>query len=366
MLERMRILITNVGLDTRSGTSLYVRDLALQLLRIGHEPTVYTKSIGAVAREMHTLGVRIVTRLSSLSRAPDVIHAHHTVPTLDALRCFPRVPAIFVCHDHTSFFEQAVIDPRIRRYYGVSKLCVARLVRDGVEAGRAQLLTNFVDTRRFEARDGLPAEPRRALIFSNYARRGTHLPAVAAACQRKGLYLDVIGEAAGNAVAAPESVLGRYDIVFAKAKAAMEAMATGAAVVLCDFGGVGPAVSSENFELLRPLNFGFEALVNPLTAGSVLRQIDRYDPQDAARVCTKLRAVANLQDAVDTLCAIYSEVVAEPLVRTVPPVSKGNRPDAVRNAAHRLWLGLPPSGRTLLRRAPGVRSLMSKLRAMRF
>jgi hypothetical protein len=363
----MRILITNIGLDARSGTSLYVRDLALQLLRMGHQSTVYTKSIGAVAHEMHALGIPIVTRLSSVSRVPDVIHAHHTVPTLEALQRFPRAPAIFVCHDHTSFFERAVIDPRIRRYYGVSNLCVARLIRDGVEPGRAQLLTNFVDTRRFEARDSLPAKPRRALIFSNYARRNTHLPAVAAACQLQGLDLDVIGEAVGNVVAAPESVLGRYDIVFAKAKAAMEAMATGAAVVLCDFGGVGPAVSSENFDLLRPLNFGFEALVDPLTAGSVLRQIDRYDPQDAARICTKLRSVANLQDAVNTLCAIYSEVIAEPFVPAVPPASNSDsRRNVMRNAAHRLWLGLPPAGRRLLRRAPGVSSLMSKLRVMRF
>jgi hypothetical protein len=362
----MRILITNIGLDARCGTTLYVRDLALQLLRIGHLPTVYTKSIGAIAHEMQKLGIPIVTRLRRVSLAPDVIHAHHTVPTLDALQCFPRVPAIFVCHDHTSFFERAVIDPRVRRYFGVSSLCVARLVRDGVEPGRAQLLTNFVDTRRFEARDSLPAKPRRALIFSNYARRSTHLPAVAAACQSKGLNLDVIGEAVGNVVAAPEAVLGRYDIVFAKAKAAMEAMATGAAVVLCDFGGAGPAVSSENFDLLRPLNFGFEALVDPLTAGSVLRQIDRYDPQDAARVCTKLRSVANLQDAVNTLCAIYSEVVAEPLAPAVPPAGHSDsRLDAMRNAAHRLWLGLPPSGRTLMRRAPGFSSLLAKLRVMR-
>ena len=52
-------------------------------------------------------------------------------------------------------------------------------------------------------------------------------------------------------MAQPERVLGRYDIVFAKAKAAMEAMAVGAAVVLCDFGGVGPMVTWADFDRLR-------------------------------------------------------------------------------------------------------------------
>jgi hypothetical protein len=362
----MRILITNRELNSRSGTTLYVRDLALQLLHIGHEPTVYTKSVGAIAQELRKEGIPVVTRLREVPARPDVIHAHHTVLTRDALQCFPQVPAIFVCHGHTSFCERPVIDPQIRRYFGVSSLCVARLLSDGVEPGRAQLLNNFVDTRRFQARDNLPERPERALVFSNYACSSTHLPAVAAACRDSGLTLDVIGESVGNVVAAPESVLGRYDIVFAKAKAAMEAMASGAAVVLCDFSGVGPAVSSENFDLLRPLNFGFEALVDPSSAGSVLRQIERYDPCDAARVCTRLRSVANLEDAVNALCAIYGEVVAEPILRAAPRVTAGSRRDILRDAAHRLWLGLPLSGRTLLRRAPGVRSLLSKLRVMRF
>src|SRR6202022_3960467 len=112
------------------------------------------------------------------------------------------------------------------------------------------------------------------------------------------------GESAGTAVASPESILGHYDIVFAKARAAMEAMASGAAVVLCDFAGVGPAVTSANFESLPPLNFGFEALTGPLTATAVLEQIRLYDPEDAARVSARLRSVASLEKAAGNLCSI--------------------------------------------------------------
>jgi len=181
----------------------------------------------------------------------------------------------------------------------------------------------------------------------------------------------VIGESVGNAVAQPESVLGHYDIVFAKAKAAMEAMATGAAVVLCDFGGVGPMVTSDNFERLQPLNFGYEALVDPLTPEAVLRQIERYDPVDALRVGAKLRSVASLEDAVRNLCGIYSAVVSVPR----PPRSarsgalrsnQDSRLDTVRTTIHLLWLRLPPTARKMLKRAPGMSSLLPKLREMRF
>ena len=40
------------------------------------------------------------------------------------------------------------------------------------------------------------------------------------------------------------TLTGDYDLVFAKARCALEAMAVGAAVVLCDTHGLGPMVTS--------------------------------------------------------------------------------------------------------------------------
>ena len=45
----------------------------------------------------------------------------------------------------------------------------------------------------------------------------------------------------------PEELLPKYDLVFAKARCALEAMATGCAVVLCDFAGLGSMVNPERF-----------------------------------------------------------------------------------------------------------------------
>ena len=80
--------------------------------------------------------------------------------------------------------------------------------------------------------------------------------------------------------------------MFAKARAAIEAMAVGAAVVLCDFGGVGPMVASGSFAELRPLNFGFQALTQPHTPTNLLMQIALYDAQDASRVRDLIRSSA--------------------------------------------------------------------------
>ena len=311
----LAVLITNSTLDWPSGTVVYVRDLALELVRRGHRPTVYTWIDGAVGRELRDAGVPVVRDLWSLRERPDVIHGHHRALIRGALLRFPDVPAIAFCHDHTSAWDSAPVDDRVRRYFGVSGLCVDRLLADGAPPGRTLLLPNFVDARRLPIRTGLPDTPRRALLFSNYATPDTHLPAVAEACRRLGIDLDVVGRGVGRLEAHPERILADYDLVFAKAKAAMEAMAVGCAVVLCDFGGVGPMVTSEEFDRLRPLNFGFAALTLPLTPENVERQILAYDATDAALVGDRVRAGCGIDSAVSGLIEIYRDVICEAIER---------------------------------------------------
>ena len=119
------------------------------------------------------------------------------------------------------------------------------------------------------------------------------------------------GRGLGRAANHPELLLNRYDLVFAKAKASMEAMAVGAPVVLCDFGGLGPMVRADEFERLRSLNFGFEAFVNELTPEGVIREMERYDTIDAARVRDLVRATCGLEDAVTDLVNVYRQVIEE-------------------------------------------------------
>jgi hypothetical protein len=366
----LNVLITNINLWPPSGTVLYVRDLALELQRQGHTPVVFSSTGGGVADELRAAGIAVTDRLDRVRVAPDIIHGHHHAPTLVAIRHWPTVPAIFVCHDHTSPNDRAPIHPNIRRHFGVSLLCVRRLVGDGVPEGSADLLLNFVDLARFSPRGPLPVRPRRALVFSNYAHAGTHLPAVVEACRQTGLELDVVGVGVDRIVTEPERLLGQYDIVFAKAKAAMEAMAVGAAVVLCDFGGVGPMVTSSRFDELRPLNFGFETLRDPLEVQPLLREIARYDPEDAARVRDLLRSQAGLPPAVENLVTIYLDVIAEWRQRHELSGTNARRPQrwAIREALFlRLywrWSSISPRHSETVKRLPGVRTIERGLRRL--
>ena len=311
-MRGLRILITNHFLRGRTGSELYVCELATNLLRRGHNPIVYSPQLGHTARELRDATVPVVDNLDAIGSAPDLIHGQHHVETMSALLRFPNTPAVFFCHGWLPWEETPPKHPRILRYVAVDDTCLDRLVSEsGIAEDRVSVILNSVDLEQFLPRAPLPAKPSRALVFSNGAKESTHLGAVREACQRTGLTLDVIGVDAGNVVARPQDVLGQYDIVFAKARCALEAMAVGSAVVLCDISGAGPMVTSSEFDRLRRFNFGIRTLREEVHADGLEKQIARYDPDDAAAVSQRIRETAGRAAAIDQIVAVYHEVISE-------------------------------------------------------
>ncbi|MBI1918393.1 MAG: glycosyltransferase [Planctomycetes bacterium] len=311
-MSGLRVLLTNMSLATRSGTETYVRDLALGLRRRGHTPIVYSTFPGDLAQELRVATVLVVDDLRDVALPPDLIHGHHHPETVTALLHFPGVPAVFCCHDRMSSRDTPPRCERIRRYVAVDDTCRDRLLYEhGIPDDRLAVLRNAVDLERFRPRPPLPNCPRRALVFSHYASEHTHLPAVRQACDRVGLPLDVIGLASGNPCARPEEVLGQYDLVFAKARCALEASAVGTAVVLCDGRGTGPMVTAAEYDDLCRYNLGLRTLTGPLCPDALLREMARYDPHDAAAVSRRVRVTAGLEHQIDAALALYEEVLRE-------------------------------------------------------
>ena len=308
----MRVLLTNNTLAGRAGTEMYVHDVARELMRLGHEPAAYSPFLGAVADLLRDAGVPVMRSLAALPFRPDIIHGHHHIETMTALASLPGVPAIYFCHGSTPWEEMPPVFPRILRYVAVDTVCRERVVRETFAAEeRIHLLLNFVDTAMFQPRPPLPAVPARALIFSNYATEANYAASVRAACAQCGIALDVRGLGVGNPASEPQDLLPQYDIVFAKARAAIEAMAVGCAVVLCDGGGLGPMVSTGNFADLRPRNFGFTTLCNAPTVENITAAIHAYDPTDAEGVRDLVRSQADMKNSVVEIVRLYGEVIAE-------------------------------------------------------
>ena len=347
----LRVLVTNRVLSNRTGTELYVRDLALALRRRGHHPVAYSPLLGPVADELRAATVPVVDDLARVERAPDVIHGHHGLETLCALLAFPGVPAVAFCHSLIGWADAPLRFPRVLRHVAVDHTCRDRLVyQHGIPESSVHVALNAVDLERFRPRPPLPERPRRALVFSNAAGgRGGHLAAVRAACAAAGIAVDVAGTRSRRPLARPEEVLGGYDLVFAKARSALEAMAVGAAVVLCDAPGAGPMVTTGNLDRLRPLNFGIGTLAEPATPEVLAREIARYDAGDAAAVSRRVREGAGTGALVDELVDLYRAVIAEH--RAGPADDPAEEQRAA--AAYLQWLAPRLHERDLLRAAFG-------------
>lgn len=308
----MRVLLTNRTLDERAGTELYVRDVALALLARGHQPIAYSRRLGEVAEELRRATVPVLDDLEGLDRPPDLIHAQHHLEAMTALSRFPHTPAVYVCHGWLPDEEAPPSHPQILRYVAVDELVRQRLVDEcGLAEERVETHLNFVDLERFRPRPPLPERPQRALVFSNLVHDGNCLPALREACHETGLALDTVGRSVGRPSAAPEEILGSYDIVFAKGRAALEAAAVGAAVILCDRSGLGQMVTAEDLERLRRFNFGVRLLRRKVTVEAVVREIGRYDAEDAGEVNRLIRQQLDMDAAVDRLVGLYQRVLEE-------------------------------------------------------
>jgi hypothetical protein len=120
----------------------------------------------------------------------------------------------------------------------------------------------------------------------------------------------------------PENELVQYDLVFATARAALEAMCCGCAVVVCDRRGLAGLVTTKNFDEMRIRNFGLRTLSAPITAERLIEEISRYDATDARAVSQLARNAADLEQHLDRVESLYSEVLDGPRQPVITPLGQ--------------------------------------------
>ena len=304
----LKVLITNIWLAGRGGTEAVVRDLALGLLARGQMPVVYSPEIGATGEEIRARGIPVLDDIRLVAEQPDIIHGHHLVPTAEAIIQFPDVPAISVCHAWVHWVEAPACFPQVQSYVAVDEACRQRILHTGgIEIERVITIPNSVDLNRVPVRPApLNPKPLRALAFT---KTSAQLPAIRSACEKLGVVLDTLGSGVGRFVAHPELELVQYDLVFATARSALEAICAGCAVVVCDGRGLSEMVTLENFHRLRDLNFGLRSLVHPVTVERLTGEIGKYDAADAAATAALASNEASFDVMLDRYLEVYRQAI---------------------------------------------------------
>jgi glycosyltransferase involved in cell wall biosynthesis len=304
----VRILITNISLIGRSGTEVVTIELARGLAARGHQTVVFAPFLGESASILLADGIAVTNRIEDLPWKPDIIHGQHNIAVAATLARFPDVPALFVMHDAVLNLDRPPITSQIVRVFAVDEVNRERHLRDTAgTAAHVDLLPNAVDLNRFQVRDPLPEQPRRALLLG---KNDGHIDAVREAARLSGLRLDEIGPVFGRVVDDLHVRLKDYDIVFASARMALEALAVGCAVIVCDGRGLAGLATSDVVGEWRNDNFGLRLLTRTATVDALLAEIQRYRAHDAALASARIREIASLSDHLDRAETIYRDIVA--------------------------------------------------------
>jgi glycosyltransferase involved in cell wall biosynthesis len=362
----LRILITNLFVANFSGSETVVELLADALRRADHTPMIFAPTLGPQAERMQARGHIVADRLAMLPQRPDVMHLQHITPALMALVAFPEVPAVFTCHSATIELEAPRLHPQIRRYVAVDDFCRARCVKRDIPEHRLSVILNAVDLGRFKARPPLPPKPKAALMLTKTFEQQN---LVRSACAKVGLTLDELGPATGETSDQLESILPRYDIVFATARMALEAAAVGCAVVVADGRGFAGMLRTENLNAWRRRNFGVGLLTAPVTAAALDAAIAAYDAADVAEICRCLRVEASADDYAAAYLQLYTQAIGEAVAQdsSQAAATAAWLEDLLPSAASRAWLdvasetGLALEACVGLRRAARLRSLLRSL-----
>jgi hypothetical protein len=310
MKRSLRVLLTNHQLGEPGGSEVNVRDWAIALQRRSHRPIVYAPVLGKTADFLRSRSIPVVDDLSLVTEPPDIIHGSHTPAVLEAIVRFPHVPAIQICQAIGHPMSEPLLLRQVRRHVATDEANRDYLVTEGgVPPERVEILHNAVDIGRIPARQPpLPLRPERALVFT---KTQAQVPIILEACRLAKIPVDTLGRGVDRVILDPEQELVKYDLIFATARSAIEAIASGAATIVVDGRGLAGMATRANLDQLRRDNFGIRSLVHKVTVEGVLAEIDRYNPSDAIQVTEQLRANATVDKQLDALENIYASVLWE-------------------------------------------------------
>ncbi|WP_425098357.1 glycosyltransferase [Tropicibacter sp. S64] len=307
--------MTQRALQSFSGTEMYTAEIARALKARGHEVAVYCPLPGKIANLITPSGIPVKDRLESLPFMPEVIHGHHHLPLMAALAHFDKAPAIHVWHGTRPWVEQVPRHPRIIRYVVTSARMAPRVTAEfGVGADRVRVVPNFVDTLRYSHVRSVAARPTRAVLFGQSGFYAHELAMLEKACTQNGLTLDKVGYAYGNPRPRPEYFLPDYDIAFAVGRSALEAMASGCAVIPIVPQLAGQRITAATLESWAASNYSprYFTGADRFDTEWMARQLAAWDAADIAEVTAQVRRGNTLERGIDQFEALYGEAIREP------------------------------------------------------
>jgi hypothetical protein len=271
-MAAVRFVLANRLMVHVGGTEAHLLTVGEHLQRLGHEVVIYAPELGPYADHVRRCGIDVVDQLRKLPTDCDVVFAQDTIVAYDVAERYPAALSVYrVCGDVHDF----QIPPQLERMVDFIVVLSDRYARV-VEACaiKAPILRMRVpvDVDRLTPLGGIRKRPRRAVMLGNYPDR---FELVKTTWEQQGIEVVQVG-GVDESYDVANAVAGA-DIVVAKARAALEAMACGRAVYIYDtFGGDG-WVTPTLYHALEADNFAGQATDRVIGSTELGLDLAEYD-----------------------------------------------------------------------------------------
>ncbi len=310
--NKLKILITNHQLLDFTGSEIYTFTLAENLVKKGHEITIYTKYADKIIYLFDSINVKVATKIDEIKNEQfDIAHIHHNLMAIEIRYHFPKLPLVFLSHGIIPFLEQPpVINIGISKYIAVSEEVKQNLIVQGIEENKIEVIGNIVDPKYFYAKSEINEIPKKALILSNKISLDVE-KTILEACAWLNIETEFIGRRFKESD--PLNIcnyINNSDIVFTLGRGIIETMLCERVPIIFDRNGGDGILTSENAEEYMKRNFSGRTRNKFFTTQELIYEIKKYNKNDAKKLPQIAEKFFGLNN-INKLEQIYFKAVNE-------------------------------------------------------
>lgn len=273
----MRFLIALRQPSLGGGVRGHTETVARELQHTGHDVVIFSDDDLPWRDAMERSGLRTAGSLAALEGHFDVAIAHDQPSAFDILAARPDIPLTFVWHGNIYDVDMAPqLDDAVKIIFQPYGPLPTRADATSAKARIVQV-RQPIDVERFCPLGPIGERPRRAVAISNYMT-DIRREVLTEACAQLGIEIEFYGfhEQRGP-TSDPQITMNSADIVFGKARVAMEAMACGRAVFVFDAFGTDGFVDEHNIETLLSRGMGGSSTPMATSVDQIVEELGRYD-----------------------------------------------------------------------------------------
>lgn len=152
MEKKIKVLIGCLYFFSRTGSEMYVLELAKHLVKLGCDVTIVSPHTdGPLPQVARSFGIKVNTFESLPQHSKfDIIHTQHQPITTELIRRFPGTKKISTIHSEVLDAEYPIIHPSIVKYIAIRPKIVEMLVdKFQIPREKISLIYNPIDNEQF-------------------------------------------------------------------------------------------------------------------------------------------------------------------------------------------------------------------------